>query len=291
MAKRLWRDLRNKARLEAVVGVFALGSEAGEGGAGGRKWEELGKREAQWSFCAIPCSVTQAHSGSRRQEKLAWKYRISPRGRGFQTIPKSGFVLFFFSPSLSFFLFLSPQAVSPARARWQIFQLHPAHPNPRSHSFPFPGSGKGSQEGTRWHTKGQSQPAQHRRSRGGLWGKPGLEAGLWESGAARAHIPPADPQIPPDRAGAHSQARPQPRLGGKEPSRELGGGSGRAQPGDAHRHPWNGWTLPERSSTNSGGCRWRRAQAQMFPSLAGVKRLLTCQKLCVGGLLDKVGAR
>lgn len=49
-------------------------------------WEDLGKQEAQWGFCAVPCSVTQACSGSNCQEKLAWKYYISPRERGFQTI-------------------------------------------------------------------------------------------------------------------------------------------------------------------------------------------------------------
>lgn len=266
-------------------------AKPGRGGAGGRKWEDLGKREAQWSFCAVPCSVTQAHSGSRRQEKLAWKYRISPRGRGFQTIPKSGFVLFFFSLLfLSFFFFLprpSPRLV-PA-GRFSSSTLHIPIPAPTA--FPSPAPGRARRRGHGGTRRDNPSQPSTGGARGGLWGKPGLEAGLWESGAASAHIPPADPQIPPDRAGAHSQARPQPRLRGKEPSRELGGGSSRAQPGDADRHPWNGWTLPERSSTNSGGCRWRRAQAQMFPSLAGVKRLLTCQKLCGGGLLDKVGAR
>lgn len=61
--------------------------------------------EAQWGFCAVPCSVTQARSGSLCQEKLAWKYCISPRGRGFQTIRRRVLFYFFLSFSLSKALF------------------------------------------------------------------------------------------------------------------------------------------------------------------------------------------
>lgn len=75
--------------------------------------------EAQWGFCAVPCRVTQARSGSRCQEKLAWKCCISPRGRAFQTIGNR--VLFY-----SFSLFLSPKPSSRGS------QVHPAHPGTRS---------------------------------------------------------------------------------------------------------------------------------------------------------------
>lgn len=78
----------------------------------------MGKQEAQWGFCAVPCSVTQARSGSRCQ-KLAWKYCISPRGRGFQTIGSR--VSFYF-----FFPLLSPKPSSPVSqaSRFSSSTLH-----------------------------------------------------------------------------------------------------------------------------------------------------------------------
>lgn len=76
-----------------MLGGFALGGEQG-----GRKWEDLGRPAAKWGFCDGPGGVTQARCVSRCQEKLAWKFCISPRGRGFQTIPRR--VLFFLSSPL-----------------------------------------------------------------------------------------------------------------------------------------------------------------------------------------------
>ena len=119
------------------------------------KWVEkvggLGKREAQSALCAVPRSVTQARSGSRCcQEKLAWKYCISPRGRGFQTIPSWVFVLFF--PPFSFFLLLSPKpSPSSLAGRLSSSTLHIPAPAPTAFPTPAPRRllpaqpGKGSQ--------------------------------------------------------------------------------------------------------------------------------------------------
>lgn len=70
--------------------------EAEGGEQGGEKAGAFGGSGGKWGFV----TALQRDSGSRQplcQQKLAWKYCISPRGRGFQTIPRR----ILFSPPFS----------------------------------------------------------------------------------------------------------------------------------------------------------------------------------------------
>lgn len=177
----------------------------------------MGKREAQWGFCAVPCSVTQARSGSHCQEKLAWKYCISPRGRGFQTIPSR--VLFYFFPLL-FLSLSSSQAVSlsqrlagfpapPCASRPLLSQL--SLPRLRAGCFP---PGEGLLLGGRVVAQEGTIPASPAlEEQGHLGGSLGWRLGYRGAGhpgrTSHLQIPKSHP-CPPNRAAAHSPPGPQP---------------------------------------------------------------------------------
>lgn len=152
--------------------------------------------------------MTQARSGSRCQ-KLAWKYCISPRGRGFQTVGSR--VSFYF-----FFPLLSPKPSSPVSqaGRFSSSTLHILAPAAAVFPIPALPTHPKSAEG---HVVAQEGTIPARRS-----GTPGCTSHL--------QIPESHPCLFP---------KPIPVRG-----RRAGG----AGPGDAHRHAWNSSVLPERSS-------------------------------------------
>lgn len=250
------------------------------------------------------CRPLQCDSGSLRLPLpggVGLEILYQPQRTWFPNQPKSGFVLFF-SPFSFFLSFSFSQAVSPSLADWQLFQLHPAHPSLRSHSFPCPSSAPAASHPVRellagghmMAYKGTILASPTLEEQGDVGGSLGWRLGYRGAGhpGCTSHLQTSKSHpCPPNRASPCSQARlwPQRGEGAFLGAAELGQGMLTGIPGTAGRYqtdPQQTSRPPLQRGPSPG------ASAQMFPSLACLKRLLKCQDGGEGAELSaKVEAR